>query len=242
MKAMILAAGMGTRLRPITNDIPKSIIPIEDKTLIEYLLLLLKRYGIKDIIINLHHLGNKIEEVLGDGSRWGIRISYSKEDIILGTGGGIKKAQAFFGDSTFIVINGDILVDLDLRDLIGFHQKMGGITTMVLRKNDNPDLYSSVKIEQNRRIRQILDRPGWSGKDLNSYMFTGIHLIEPRIFKYLPDDKYYSIIDAYMDMISSGEELYGYIMEGPWFEIGTLERYRKIKVDYGEGLIKLSYV
>lgn len=241
MKAMILAAGLGTRLRPVTNKIPKPIIPIENRPLIEYLLLFLNRNGIKEIIINLHHLGEKIEKSLGDGSRWGMEISYSKEDIILGTGGGIKRVQAFF-DSTFLVINGDILIDLDLHGLIGFHQKKGGIATMVLRKNDNPDLYGPVKIDQDARIRQLLDRPGWLGGDLNSYMFTGIHIIEPEIFKYIPDDQYCSIIDTYIDMINRGERLYGYIMKGFWVEISTIERYRKIRKDYKEGLIRLSYI
>lgn len=242
MKAMILAAGLGTRLRPITDNIPKSIIPIGDKTLIEYLLILLKKYGIGDIVINLHHLGEKIEGALGDGGRFGLRINYSKEDIILGTGGGIKKVQSFLSDSAFLVINGDILVDLDLHDLIEFHQRHKGTATMVLRGNDNPDLYGPVKIDKSARIRQILDRPVWSGKDLSSYMFTGIHLIEPRIFQYIPDAQYYSIIDAYIEMIMKNEGIYGYIMKGSWTEVGTIEGYRKIEDDYKRGLLKLSYL
>lgn len=242
MKAMILAAGLGTRLRPITNNTPKPIIPVGDRPLIEYLLLLLKKYGIRDIIINLHHLGEKIEKALGDGSRWGIRISYSREEIILGTGGGIKKAQAFLSDSAFLVINGDILIDIDINNLLEFHQRHGGIATMVLRENDNPDLYGSVKTDKDVRVRQILDRPVCPVMDLNSYMFTGIHLIEPKIFQYIPEGQYYSVIDAYIEMLTKNEVVYGHIMKGHWSDVGTIEGHRKVNDDNRRGLIRLSYL
>ncbi|MEK7280558.1 MAG: nucleotidyltransferase family protein [Nitrospirota bacterium] len=242
MKAMILAAGLGTRLRPITNNTPKPIIPVGDRPLIEYLLLLLKKYGIKDIIINLHHLGEKIENALGDGSRWGIRISYSREEIILGTGGGIKKAQAFLSDSAFLVINGDILIDINIDNLLEFHQRHGGIATMVLRENDNPDLYGSVKIDKDQRVRQILNRPVCTVMDLNSYMFTGIHLIEPKIFQYIPEGQYYSVIDAYIEMLTKNEVVYGHIMKGHWSDIGTIEGYEKVSDDNRRGVIRLSYL
>jgi NDP-sugar pyrophosphorylase family protein len=242
MKAMILAAGLGTRLRPITNNTPKPIIPVGDRPLIEYLLLLLKKYGIKDIIINLHHLGEKIENAMGDGSRWGIRISYSREEIILGTGGGIKKAQAFLSDSAFLVINGDILIDINIDNLLEFHQRHGGIATMVLRENDNPDLYGSVKIDKDQRVRQILDRPVCTVMDLNSYMFTGIHLIEPKIFQYIPEGQYYSVIDAYIEMLTKNEVVYGHIMKGHWSDIGTIEGYEKVSDDNRRGVIRLSYL
>lgn len=242
MKAMILAAGLGTRLRPITNNTPKPIIPVGDRPLIEYLLLLLKKYGIKDIIINLHHLGEKIENALGDGSRWGIRISYSREEIILGTGGGIKKAQAFLSDSAFLVINGDVLIDINIDNLLEFHQRHGGIATMVLRENDNPDLYGSVKIDKDQRVRQILDRPVCTVMDLNSYMFTGIHLIEPKIFQYIPEGQYYSVIDAYIEMLTKNEVVYGHIMKGHWSDIGTIEGYEKVSDDNRRGVIRLSYL
>lgn len=242
MKAMILAAGMGTRLRPITNNTPKPIIPVGDRPLIEYLLLLLKKYGIKDIIINLHHLGEKIEKTLGNGSRWGIRISYSREAIILGTGGGIKKAQAFLSDSAFLVINGDILVDFNINNLLEFHQGHGGIATMVLRENDNPDLYGSVKTDTDGRVRQILDKPECPGIDLKNYMFAGIHVIEPEIFQYIPDGQFYSIIDTYIEMIMKNKGIRGYLMKGPWSDLGTIEGYRKINEDKRKGLIRLSYI
>ncbi len=242
MKAMILAAGLGTRLRPITNNTPKPIIPVGDRMLIEYLLLLLKKYGIKDIIINLHHLGEQIEKALGDGSRWGIRISYSREAIILGTGGGIKKAQAFLSDAAFLVINGDILIDININNLLEFHQRHGGIATMVLRENDNPDLYGSVKTDKDVRVRQILDRPVCPVMGLSSYMFAGIHIIEPKIFQYIPEGQYYSVIDAYIEMLSKNEVVYGHIMKGHWSDVGTIEGYRKVNDDIRRGLIKLSYL
>ncbi len=242
MKAMILAAGLGTRLRPITDNIPKPIVPIGDRPLIEYTLLLLANYGIRHVVINLHHLGDKIEGALGDGSKLGMRITYSREDLILGTGGGIKKVQAFLSDSAFLVINGDILIDINIDDLVKLHQRHGGIATMVLRENDNPDLYGPVKTDKDLSVRQILDKPECSDIDLKSYMFAGIHVIEPEIFQYIPDGQFYSIIDTYIEMIMKNKGIYGYLMKGPWSDLGTIEGYIKINDDKRKGLIRLSYL
>ena len=123
MKAMVLAAGQGTRLHPLTEHTPKALVPVAGRPMIEYSLLLLRRYGIRDIIINLHHLGDQIENYLGDGKQLGLQITYSKEPELLDTGGGLLKAKPFLQDGTFIVINTDVLIDLSLSDLLAFHEK-----------------------------------------------------------------------------------------------------------------------
>ena len=122
MKAMVLAAGQGTRLHPLTEHTPKALVPVAGRPMIDYSLLLLKRYGIRDIMINLHHLGDQIESYLGDGKQLGLQITYSKEPELLDTGGGLLKAKPFFQDGTFIVINTDVLIDLSLSDLLAFHE------------------------------------------------------------------------------------------------------------------------
>ena len=121
MKAMILAAGLGTRLRPLTNTMPKPLLPIAGTPLIVWNLLLLKRYGFLDVVINLHYLGPMIEQVVGNGARYGMRITYSREPVILGTGGGIKQAEPYFSGSPVLILNGDTLVEIDLEALCAFH-------------------------------------------------------------------------------------------------------------------------
>ncbi len=135
MKAMILAAGLGTRLRPLTNTIPKPLLPIAGTPLIVWNLLLLKQHGFRDVVINLHHLGPMIEQALGNGSRYGLRIIYSREPAILGTGGGIKRAEPHFSGESVLVLNGDTLVELDLGALCAFHQQRDAVATLVLRKD-----------------------------------------------------------------------------------------------------------
>src|SRR3989475_6130544 len=132
MKAMILAAGLGTRLRPLSNSVPKPLLPVAGRPLIVWNLLLLRRYGITEVIINLHHLGDLIEKELGDGSRFGMRLAYSRESVILGTGGGIKQAGGFFGRAPFMVLDGGTLLELDLREVGGVHTKRGAPATLVV--------------------------------------------------------------------------------------------------------------
>src|ERR1041385_376305 len=134
MKAMILAAGLGTRLRPLTNTIPKPLLPIAGTPLIVWNLLLLKRYGFHDVVINLHHLGPMIEHAVGNGSRYGLRIIYSREPVILGTGGGLKQAELYFSGESVLVLNGDTLVELDLGALYECHQQSEAMATLVLRE------------------------------------------------------------------------------------------------------------
>ena len=130
---MVLAAGQGTRLRPMTDRMPKALVPVAGRPMIEYALLLLRHYGIRDIVINLHHFGEQIENRLGDGQALGLSIRYSKEPELLDTGGGLLKAKAFLQDGSFIVINTDALIDLNLAALIDFHAQTGAVATLVLR-------------------------------------------------------------------------------------------------------------
>ena len=150
MKAMVLAAGQGTRLRPLTDHTPKALIPVAGRPMIEYSLLLLRHYGIRDIIINLHHLGDQIESYLGTGKQWGLEITYSKELELLDTGGGLLKAKPFLQEGTFIVINTDVLIDLSLSDLLAFHEKNRAVATLVLRPDPLADQYGSMYFSRHR--------------------------------------------------------------------------------------------
>jgi len=227
---MILAAGYGTRLLPLTEKIPKALLPVCGQSLISYTLAFLKKWGVKEIIINLHHHPQSIKKELGDGSRFGLRISYSYEPEILGTGGGIKKAESFLANETFLVINCDILVDFDLSRVMDFHQKKKALATMILRKEEKEGYYGAIGIDRESKVRQFLDKiPDGSGLDLKRLIFTGIHLFEPRVFQYISANTFCSINDTYIELIRKNERVYGYLMEGYWADLGTRERYEIVK-------------
>ncbi|MFQ5454765.1 MAG: NDP-sugar synthase [Nitrospirota bacterium] len=232
MKAMILAAGFGTRLRPYTLQMPKPLLPMGGRPLIYYSLSLLKKHRITDVVINLHYQGEKIISELGDGSEWGMKISYSSEREILGTGGGIKKAEKILSDNTFIVINGDIIVDIDLDKLIEFHYQNKAIATMVLRENREKEEYGVIEIDSQNRIRQFLRRLKWEGEKLKELMFTGVHILEPEIFNYIPEDVFYNITDTYIEMIERGKAIFGYVIDGYWSDPGTIERFEMTREEF----------
>ncbi len=230
MKAMILAAGYGTRLLPLTEKTPKALLPLCGRPLISYTLAFLKKWGFKEIIINLHHHPQSIKKELGDGSQFGLRINYSYEPEILGTGGGIKKAESFLANNTFLVINCDILVDFDLSRAMDFHQEKKALATMILRREEKINSYGAIEIDREGRVRQFLGKiPYGSGLDLKRLIFTGIHLFEPRVFQYIPANTFCSINDTYIEMIRKNERVYGYLMEGYWADLGTRERYEIVK-------------
>ncbi len=226
---MILAAGFGTRLKPITDYIPKPLVPILNKPLIEYTIDLLARHKITDIYINLHYLMDSLATYLGDGKKYGVKITYSKEKEILGTGGGIKKCEKFLKDGPFLVINSDILLDIDLFDLIQKHEESGALATMVLRKHPESKKYGEFSVDENGLIVNFLGK----GENIsNHYMFTGVHLLEPEVFNYLETSRFSSIIDSfYRKAFDDGKALLGYIMEGYWSDVGTLDNYLQTSLE-----------
>lgn len=254
MRAMILAAGLGSRLRPLTDHLPKPLLPVGDYPVIYYHLALLKKYGITDIVINVHYHAEKLISALGDGSRFGVHITYANEPTILGTGGGIKNMQAVFagippttatlasGGEAFLVINGDILVDIDLERLFAFHKKKKAAATLVLRNDPDLTQYGIIETDDNDQIWNILSKIPDTKESLRKRMFTGIHIIEPIVFDYIPPGRFYSIIDTYIEMLKKQENLFGYFMEGYWTDIGVQKRYQEVDQQMKEGKIKLHYM
>ena len=236
VKAMILAAGFGTRLRPLTDTLPKPILPIGGRPIVEYTLSLLKRHGITDVVINLHHLGGKIKEALGDGSRYGMSMTYADEPEILGTGGALRAAAAHFGVEGLLVINGDIVVEVDLDAVADFHRRKGGLATLVLREAPDAARYGVVEIDDEDRICNLRGRIEVAA-DLprRPRMFTGIHLLAPAILSAIPAGGYCDIADVYIDLIRRGLPLFGQTMTGYWNDIGTPDRYQQAERDLREG-------
>jgi len=248
MKAMVFAAGYGERLRPMSEKLPKALIPVAGRPMIEYPLLLLRHYGIREIIINLHHLGEKIEEYLEQGQKFGLKISYSKETELLDTGGGLLRARPFLEGSTFIVINSDVIIDLPLSDVLDRHQKHGATATLVLRLDPEADRYGPIEISTDLRIQSFLShrapQRGPTGA-LTKFMFTGVQILEPKVFEYMEMEsapRFSTTKVTYPRMLTRGEALYGFPFEGYWQDLGTAERIKEAEEKLMRGEVKLHYL
>ncbi len=213
--AMILAAGFGTRLRPLTYHTPKPLLPVRGRPLIEHNLRLLKEAGIKKVVINLHHLGEQIKSFVGNGQRYGLKIHYSNERKILGTGGGIKKAQKFLTGGPFIVINGDVLIDIDLKKVVRSFYKKKCAALMVIRPLKKGESYSRLNIAKNGRL---------IGFGKGRYMFTGVQIFDPVIFKFLKEPSCL-IESGYKKLFADKLPIQTFVHKGYWNDIGTMKSY-----------------
>ena len=231
MRAMVLAAGRGERLRPLTDTLPKPMIPVAGKPLIFYTLTYLRNCGIEEVVVNLHHLGDRIREYVGDGRPWGLRVFYSWEKDLLGTGGGIQKAAPHLFQEAFLVMNADVLVNLNLREVLRFHAESNAAVTLVLRRDPEVDRYGAIETDGYGRVRQVLGRlSGGGGGPWNRLMFTGVHVLEPTVFSYMNDRSTpFSIVDVYLDMLRAGECMLGFEMKGFWTDLGTRARYEELE-------------
>lgn len=240
MKAMILAAGFGTRLRPLTNDTPKPLLPLGGCPLIEWNLLLLRKYGITQVIVNLHYLGHVIEKAVGDGSRLGMQVTYSREEELLGSGGGIKQVEWFFQGEPLLVLNGDTLLDMQLGRLIDYHCQQEALATMVIRRDPEAEQWGPVLVSSQGRVLQINGRGLPVSEPAATMMFAGVHILHPRLLADVPFEKASSIIPFYQSALSRHERICGFCMEGYWSDIGTVERYRQAERDVQAGCLSLD--
>ena len=245
MKAIILAAGFGTRLFPLTIDRTKPAIPFVGKPLVGYVAEYIAKFGFKDVVVNLHHRPQSVINALGDGSDFGVKINYTYEQPdILGTAGALDNAREFLQDDTFLIINGKIITDIDISKAIETHKKSGALATMVLKENPNREKFSEIYVKNNL-ITGFGDFPKQiqnpKSKVQNPLMFTGIHIVEPRVFDYIPHGKYSDILPAfYIPAIEKGERIAAHIADGKWFELSTIQRYLEISLAMMNGT-KLSF-
>jgi len=218
MKAMILAAGLGTRLRPLTLKRPKALMPVGNRPMIDRVIEYLKRYNTDEIIVNAHHHQEQLVAHLDKGRPFGLNIRVKVEPEILGTGGGIKNTEGFWDDEPFVVINGDILTDIDLIRAYEAHQRAGNLVTLILHDYAS---FNQVRINKELDILDIAPEasPG-------RLAFTGIHIIDPEILSYIPKDRFYNIIDCYQKLIREGSPIRAHISkEHYWRDVGTIESY-----------------
>jgi mannose-1-phosphate guanylyltransferase len=229
MQVMILAAGRSTRLGTIGMALPKPLLPICGYPAITYVIELCKRAGLGDIVINLHHHGDKIGQALGDGSRFGVRVRYSVEEELLGTGGALWKARAMFAPGPVLVINGKVAADIDLKEVLAAHGDApeGTVATMVLREDPNPELWAPIGIDTTSAVFSIrgkrADRTALGA--VLPRMFTGIHVVTPALLDRLPEGVSDVIGDAYIPALLAGDRIGSLTMRGYFAEHSTPERY-----------------
>ena len=221
-RAMILAAGRGTRLAPLTDRIPKPLVPVAGRPLLEHILDFLRAGGIDDVVINLHHLGHLIAEHFGDGSRHGVRIRYSWEDPILDTGGGIKRAEPLLAGEPFVVVNGDSLLELRLQDVVARHEESGALVTMVVRPDPEARRYGLIELDADDRVRRVVGVPADVPVPLRGFMFPGLHIFQPGIFSWMENDVPYSVIRVtYRRLLLAGVPVQGFVTPARWVTIDT---------------------
>lgn len=243
MKAMVLAAGFGARLQPLTRKVPKPLFPIMNRPLLAHTIELLRSQEILDITVNVHHLPRRIVEYFGDGAAMGVHLNFTVEEEILGTAGGIKAAQKYLNNGPFLVINGDILVDINLEEVLRFHKEKGACLTLVARQDDSPEKYDPIEIDATGKIVHFVGASSMNlPEDTTRVMFTGIQIMEPEIFDRIPVGKFCGTTeDIFPEMIEEGLPVYGYLHKRYWIDTGTPNSYLKAHRDALDGRINLKW-
>jgi NDP-sugar pyrophosphorylase family protein len=232
MRAIILSAGYGTRLWPLTEDRTKPAIPILGKPLVGYVAEYLAGYGCNEIVVNLHHRPESVRRALGDGSRFGVKLHYVEEPEILGTSGALDNARALLAGDTFVVINGKIITDINLASALATHRQSQAIATLVVLPNAACEKFSIVK-ESGGFLQGFGGMPARGDFSAANppLMFTGIHLLEPRIFDYIPRGVFsHSTTDVYPAALAAGERIAVHEAQGLWYELSTIPRYLDISL------------
>jgi mannose-1-phosphate guanylyltransferase len=234
MKALILAAGAGTRLRPLTDTCPKPMLPVAGRPLLEWTLRWLRRADVVEAALNLHHLPEVVRAGLGDGERFGMRLRYAHEPELRGTAGAVHNFPGFF-DQPFLVIYGDLLLDLDLDDLIGFHRQRRAVMTLALKRTQTPRSQGMIEVDALGRVLRFVEKPAeWDGGDTAN---AGVYVCEPEVADGVPpgfSDFGHDIIPA---LLRQGAAVYGQPLRGYLLDIGTPEAYAQAQQDWaGRGL------
>ena len=229
-KVLILAGGEGVKFRPLTYEMPKGLIPIKGKPLLEHTLDLLKKYGFTDIVISLGHLGNKIREHFGDGSRFGVHITYLEQTkSVRGTAQPVRQAKELIGDNTFLLMYGDVLADIDLKDLLGFHTGQHATVTMALASVDKPTTWGIANLKGNR-VTSFTEKPV-RPTSASHLVNSGIYVCSPEMFETITVKSERLEKDLFPKLADSGQ-LAGYSFSGFWYDVSTPEVYEEVLKDY----------
>ena len=241
MRAVLMAGGSGTRLRPLTCDLPKPMVPVLNRPIAEHIINLLKRNNITEIIATLYYLPDVMRDYFQDGSDFGVQMTYAvEEEQPLGTAGCVKNIQQWL-DDTFITISGDAITDFDLQDAIAFHRAKKSKATLILTRVPNPVEFGVVITDKDGRINRFLEKPSLS-EIFSDTVNTGTYILEPEVLEYLPENEESDFSkDLFPLLLDKGEPMYGYIAEGYWCDVGHLEAYREAQYDGLEKKVKLNF-
>jgi mannose-1-phosphate guanylyltransferase / phosphomannomutase len=239
MKAVVMAGGEGSRLRPLTVTRPKPMVPIVGRPVMEHILNLLKSHGITDVVVTVQYMASAIEDYFGDGSQFGMHISYSREEVPLGTAGSVKNAEALL-DEPFLVISGDALTDFNLSEIIKYHQDRKALATLTLAHVANPLEYGVIITNEEGHITQFLEKPSW-GEVFSDTINTGIYVLDPVIFDYFEGNKPFDFSqDLFPMMLEKGDPMYGFVASGYWCDVGNLAEYMRANADVLQNSVKVD--
>jgi NDP-sugar pyrophosphorylase family protein len=242
MKAMVLAAGLGTRLRPLTDNRPKALVEVGGRTLLEITLTRLRSFGIREVIVNVHHFAEMIVEFLRAKNNFGMRIEISREQVLLDTGGGLKKAGWFFREEQgpFLLHNVDVISTIDFGAMVEAYENSGAIATLAVQERETSRylLFNETAQLCGRRIvREKKHEIVRKAESVKALAFTGIHVISPRLLTMTEEDGVFSIIDLYLRLAGEGQKICGFRAdEYYWRDLGKLEQVKKAEEDYEVGL------
>jgi mannose-1-phosphate guanylyltransferase len=230
MKAVILVGGPGTRLQPLTDKKPKSIVPVLNKPVLEHTLAYLKHYGVEDVILTLNYLPDVIQDYFGDGKRCGMHLIYCMEKEPLGTAGAVKNAEAYL-DSTFFVLNGDVFTDMNLAEMLAFHRDKKARATISLSWVDNPSAFGVVETDTDHRVKRFIEKPPL-GEATTNWINAGTYVLEPEVLEQIPPDRHHMFEKGlFPRLLDIDKPVYGYTYKGYWLDMGTPGKYYSLNMD-----------
>jgi mannose-1-phosphate guanylyltransferase/mannose-1-phosphate guanylyltransferase/phosphomannomutase len=239
---MVLAAGLGTRLRPLTYELPKPMVPVLGRPVMDHILALLARHGFDSVVANLHYFPDQIRERFGDGSGYGLSLDYRFEPELLGTAGGVRNVRDHFGDETFLIVSGDALTDIDLSALWARHTDAGGIATLALKRVDDPSQLGVVITGDDGRIQGFQEKPD-PAEALSDLGNCGIYIFEPEIFDHFPDNEFVDWAqDVFPVLLEQDVSFFGHEIGDYWNDVGSFSEYRQGNFDAltGEAAVELG--
>ncbi|HEX6919477.1 MAG TPA: mannose-1-phosphate guanyltransferase [Actinomycetes bacterium] len=240
MKAVVMAGGEGTRLRPMTASMPKPLLPIVNKPIMEHVLRLLHRHGFSETVVTVQFLASLVRNYFGDGEELGMRLHYATEETPLGTAGSVKNAEHLLRDDSFLVISGDALTDFDLTDLVKFHHDKGALVTVCLTRVPDPLEFGITIVDEEQRVQRFLEKPTW-GQVFSDTVNTGIYVMEPEVFDHVAADEQVDWSgDVFPRLLAAGLPVYGYVAEGYWEDVGTHESYVRAQADVLERKVEVD--
>jgi len=235
-----MAGGEGTRLRPMTASMPKPLLPIVNKPIMEHVLRLLQRHGLTETVVTVQFLASLVRNYFGDGEELGMQLHYTTEEVPLGTAGSVKNAEYYLRDDTFLVISGDALTDFDLTDLVKFHHDKGAMVTVCLTRVPDPLEFGITIIDDDHRVQRFLEKPTW-GQVFSDTVNTGIYVMEPEVFDYVAAGEVVDWSgDVFPKLVEDGRPIFGYIAEGYWEDVGTHESYMRAQADVLNGRVDVE--